>query len=123
MSQGGDKLFLTLNLLNRRESVPRKVENRKTPFSVPYGYVDNDQITYTLPQGYKVEFVPKDILLESEFGKYTAKVVLKGNALVYTRTQMINSKQYPPEKYQSLVDFYKKIYLADKQKAILAKVN
>ncbi len=123
MSQGGDKLFLTLNLLNRRESVPRKVENRKTPFSVPYGYVDNDQITYTLPQGYKVEFIPKDILLESEFGKYTAKVMLKDNALVYTRTQMINSKQYPPEKYQSLVDFYKKIYLADKQKAILAKVN
>lgn len=123
MSQGGDKLFLTLNLLNRRESVPRKVENRKTPFSVPYGYVDNDQITYTLPQGYKVEYVPKDILLESEFGKYVAKVVMKDNTLVYTRTQMMNSKQYPADKYQSLVDFYKKIYLADKQKAVLAKVN
>lgn len=123
MSQGGDKLFLTLNLLNRRESVPEKVENRRTSFAVPYGYEDTDQITYTLPQGYKAEYLPKDIVLESEFGKYVAKAVLKDNTIVYTRTQMMNSKQYPPEKYQSLVDFYKKIYMADKQKAILAKVN
>ncbi|PIG96742.1 hypothetical protein CS542_08190 [Pedobacter sp. IW39] len=36
ISRGGDKLFITLNLLNRRESVPAKVENRQT-FSV-YGF-------------------------------------------------------------------------------------
>jgi hypothetical protein len=123
INQGGDKLFVTLNLLNRRESVPAKVENRKTSFSVPYGFKDTDVITYTLPQGYKVEFVPQDISLESEFGKYTAKVTLKDNLIIYTRNQMMNSKKYAPEKYQGLVDFYKKIYLADKQKAVLAKIN
>lgn len=123
LSQGGDKLFLTLNMLNRKESVPRKVENRKTPFSLPYGFKDTDEITYTLPSGYKAEFVPGDVLLESEFGKYTSKAVIKGNTIVYTRTQMINSKKYPAEKYKDLVEFYKKIYLADKEKAVLAKVN
>ncbi|MBB6501850.1 DUF3857 domain-containing protein [Pedobacter cryoconitis] len=123
LTQGGDKLFLTLNLLNRRESVPAKVENRKTSFSVPYGYRDTDEIIYTLPEGYKAEFVPQDILLESEFGKYTAKAVLKDNTIVYTRNQQMNSKKYTPEKYKDLVDFYKKIYLADKQKVVLAKVN
>ena len=123
MSQGGDKLFLTLNLLNRKESVPRKVENRKTSFALPYGFKDMDEISYTLPKGYKVEFVPKDILLESEFGKYTANITVKDNTIIYKRTQLINSNTYGPEKYKSLVDFYKKIYLADKQKAILAKVN
>jgi len=123
LSQGGDKLFLTLNLLNRRESVPQKVENRKTSFALPYGFKDTDQITYTLPEGYKAEFIPKDVLLESEFGIYTSKAVLKDNTIVYTRIQRINSKKYPPEKYKDLVDFYKKIYLADKEKAVLAKIN
>jgi len=33
----------------------------------------------------------------------------------------MNDKQYPPEKYAEYVEFYKKIYQADKQKAILAK--
>lgn len=123
LNHGADKLFLTLNLLNRKESVPRKVEDRKTPFSLPYGYKDTDKIIYTLPAGYKTEFVPKDILLESEFGTYTAKAVIKDNTIIYTRTQMVNSKKYGPEKYKDLVEFYKKIYLADKQKAILAKIN
>jgi hypothetical protein len=123
LSEGGDKLFLTLNMLNRKESVPRKIENRKTSFSLPYGFKDMDEIVYTLPKGYKAEFIPRDVLLESEFGKYTAKAVIKDNTIVYTRTQLINSKKYPPEKYKDLVDFYKKIYLADKQKAVLAKIN
>jgi len=123
LNQGADKLFLTLNLLNRKESVPRKVEARKTPFSVPYGFNDVDEVIYTLPAGYKAEFVPKDILLESEFGKYTAKVIVKDNLLIYKRTQQVNSKKYPAEKYRELVDFYKKIYLSDKQKAVLAKIN
>lgn len=122
-SNSADKMFLTLNLLNRKESVPRKVENRRTPFALPYGFKDMDQVIYSLPAGYKVEFVPKDILLESEFGTYTAKAVVKDNTIVYTRSQMINSRKYAPEKYKDLVDFYKKIYLADKQKAILAKIN
>lgn len=122
-SEGGDKLFLVLNLLNRTESVPRKVENRRTPFAQTYGFKDNDEIIYTVPAGYKVEFIPKDVVLESEFGKYTAKAVVKDNTIVYTRMKMINSKKYPAEKYNDLVDFYKKIYVADKQKAVLAKVN
>ncbi|KIO75512.1 hypothetical protein TH53_20345 [Pedobacter lusitanus] len=123
VNQGGDKLFVTLNLLNRRESVPAKVENRKTSFSVPYGFKDTDVITYTLPQGYKVEFIPQDISVESEFGRYTAQVTLKDNTIVYTRNQTMNSKKYAPEKYKDLVDFYKKVYMADKQKAVLAKIN
>jgi hypothetical protein len=119
-SKGADKLFLTLNMLNRRESVPAKVENRKTPFSVAYGYKDTDQVTFVLPAGFKIDFLPKDILLESEFGSYSAKTMVKDNTIIYSRTQMMNAKKYGPEKYQALVDFYKKIYLADKQKAILA---
>lgn len=123
MNNGDDKLFLTLNLLNRKESVPEKAENRKTPFSVPYGYHDTDEISYTLPAGYKVEFIPKDVVLESEFGKYTAQTVVKDGKIIYTRSQLAKSNTYAPEKYNDLIAFYKKIYQADKQKAVLAKIN
>lgn len=123
LSRGGDKMFLTLNLLNRAERVPRKVENRKTSFAVPFGYEDTDEIVYTLPKGYKASFVPEPVVIESEFGKYTAKTVVKDNQLVYTRTQLMNSKRYAAEKYGQAVEFYKKIYLADKQKAVLEKAE
>ena len=123
LSRGGDKMFLTLNLLNRVERVPRKVENRKTSFAVPFGYEDTDEIVYTLPKGYKASFIPEPVVIESEFGRYTAKTTLKDNQLIYTRIQQMNSKKYPAEKYESAVEFYKKIYLADKQKVVLEKAE
>ncbi|RAJ37087.1 hypothetical protein LY11_00162 [Pedobacter cryoconitis] len=100
ISRGGDKLFITPNLLNRRESVLAKVENRQTSFSVAYGFQDTDVTTYTLPQGYKVEFVPQDISLETEFGTYTAKIKVIDNSIIYTRNQIMSSKKYAPEKYK-----------------------
>lgn len=120
-SKSGEKIFLTINQVNRREHVPLKVENRKTFFAVPFGYNDEDEISYTLPKGYAVEFIPKDISIVSEFGSYTAKFANKDNTLTYIRTQTMNNKKYAPEKYNELVDFYKKIFQADKQKAILTK--
>ncbi|WP_426329931.1 DUF3857 domain-containing protein [Pedobacter sp. R-06] len=121
LTKGGDKLFLVVNQVNRRENVPLKVEGRKTYFAVPFGYNDDDEISYILPKGYIVEFIPKDITINSEFGSYTAKFSVKDNMIVYSRTQIMNNKKYPPEKYGEYVDFYKKIYQADKQKAVLAK--
>ncbi len=121
-TKGGEKLFLTLNQTNRKESAPVKVLNRKTHFAVPYSYNDQDEISFTLPKGYTVEFMPKDIDISSEFGTYTAKFLVKDNTITYVRTQTMNNSKYPPEKYNEYVDFYKKIYQADKLKAVLTKI-
>lgn len=121
-TKGGEKLFLTLNQTNRKESAPAKVSNRKTHFSVPYSYNDQDEINFILPNGYTVEFMPKDIDINSEFGTYTAKFFVKDNTITYTRTQTMNNSKYPPEKYNEYVEFYKKIYQADKLKAVLTKM-
>lgn len=121
LSKGGEKAFLTLNLINRRENVPAKLDNRKTYFAVPFSYEDQDEISFVLPKAYSVEFLPKDINISSEFGTYTAKFVAKDNTITYTRSQSMVAKKFPPEKYNELVEFYKKIYQADKQKAVLAK--
>lgn len=123
LTKGGDKLFLTLNLTNRRESVPEKIENRKTYFAVSFAYQDEDEISYTLPKGYTVEFLPKDITLTSEFGSYSAKATAKDNIITYTRTVTVNAQKFAPEKYNDYVDYTKKIFQADKQKAILTKMN
>lgn len=123
LSKGGDKFFLTLNLTNRRESVPAKIENRKTYFAVAFAYQDEDEITYMFPKGYNIDFIPKDIVLTSEFGSYTASFTSKEQTIIYKRIVTINAKKFEPARYNDYVDFTKKIFQADKQKAILAKVN
>jgi len=121
LAKGGDKAFLTLNLINRRETVPAKIENRKTHFAVSFSYEDEDQIVYTLPKSYKIEFLPKDVNITSEFGTYSAKFSYKDNQVIYTRTQNMTARSFPPEKYNDYVEFNKKIVAADKLKAVLAK--
>jgi hypothetical protein len=123
LTHSADKVFLTLNLMNRRESVPAKATDRKTYFAVAFSYQDEDEISYTIPAGFKVEFLPKEININSEFGQYNMQVLQKENTIVYKRVQTMNNKQYPPEKYNELIEFYKKVYQADKLKGILAKVN
>lgn len=61
--------------------------------------------------GYSVEFLPEDVTIETEFGEYTANARLKGNTIIYTRTQLMKSKTYPAVRYNELVEFYKKIYM------------
>lgn len=123
LTAGAGKLFLTLNLLNRQETALTAIENRKTGFAVNYGFLDEDEIVYNIPKGYKVEFLPKDVVIESEFGKYTAKAVQKDNTIIYTRSKLMTNKKYPAEKYNDYVAFHKKLYQADKVKSILAKID
>jgi hypothetical protein len=85
-------------------------------------YTDIDHISYQLPSDYKVEFLPKEVQINSEFGEYSMKAAVSGNKITYTRIQKMYSKQFPPARYQELVNFYKSIYKADKQKAVLTKI-
>lgn len=122
LSKGADKLFLVVNQINRKESVPEKIINRKTNFAIPFDYSDNDEIRYTLPKGLNIEFLPKDVKISSEFGDYSASFSVTGNIVTYKRTQVMSSKVFPAEKYNEYVEFYKKIYQADKLKAVLTKM-
>ncbi|NEU09473.1 DUF3857 domain-containing protein [Flavihumibacter sp. R14] len=119
---GGDKLFLTLNLMNTRSYVPELSETRLTNFALQMSYSDTDRINYELPKDYKVEFLPKDVQISSDFGEFSVKTTVEGNKITYIRTQKMYSKRYPPSRFKDLVEFYKSIYKADKQKAVLSKI-
>lgn len=123
LTKGGDNLFITLNLLNRQEYMALEIEDRKTPFSIDYSYYDEDEIRYTIPKDYKAEFIPKDVILESPFGRYSTKTEIHDNILIYKRTKTMIKQNYPPEKYNEFVEFSKKIYQSDKQKAVLTKIQ
>lgn len=119
MNGVGNNLFLTLNLMNKRQYVPKVYENRRTNFSINYSYTDVDEITYELPSNFKVSFIPKDQEIITDFGTYKIQTKIEGNKLIYKREQIMFKKDYQPEKYNDLISFYKAIYKADKQKAVI----
>lgn len=122
LSSAGDKLLFAPNISNRNLGVPDRVRNRKMPLVISRGYLDEDEFTIHLPEGY----VPETLLLpvneETKFGSYSVSVEPKEpGVLVYKRRLLIKSGEYPKEDYKLYRDFRKKVAGYDNGKIILTK--
>lgn len=122
-SLNADKFYFKVNLANRITRAPDEVRNRLTDVYINRGWVEDDQITYTLPIGYR----PDKILMNKEvtkpFGKYIVSMRLNGNQLVYKRHLQLNDGTYSKDTYQDLVDFYQEVADDDTYRMTLVKSN
>jgi len=115
----GQRIFIPLNMLNKRKRAPKKMKDRKTNLTLTYEYVDEDKITYELPEGYHIEHLPESIDLESDFGSYKMNVIKEGNTIIYYRKVKMNKGSFPPERYNDFRSFYKKMVKYDKKKLVI----
>ncbi|RFZ90902.1 DUF3857 domain-containing protein [Mucilaginibacter conchicola] len=107
-SADNGKLYFSLNPVNRMRSL-KDVRNRINPVYINRGYTDEDEITYTLPKGYRPDSDPWVVNLSQPFGKYRASVTITGDKLIYKRRIEIIDGTYDKEVYSKLVEFYQKI--------------
>lgn len=118
------KLYFMVNPVNRFSSVPREVRNRTTNLYINRGYTDVDEITYALPEGYKMDTEPLNVTLDKPFGKFKATAVVNANhQLVYKRSLQLIDGTYNKDSYQDLVSFYQAVADADHYNVALTKVN
>jgi len=118
----GDRMFVPVNILNQRNSVPKKVKERKFPFQVSMSYIDSDSIKITLPEGWGIEYIPEPTNIDIEFGQYTSDLRQNGSQIIYTRIDKREKGTFPPEKYADYLSFVKQIVDADGQKIVLKKL-
>jgi hypothetical protein len=81
--------------------------------------ISYDSITYTLPVGYKVEFKPADVSIESEFGKFIYQIEASNDKLVYKRYLQMNKGEIPEEKFQAFRSFVNSIAKTDRERIVL----
>jgi hypothetical protein len=86
---------------------------------VHYYRTSYDSIAYNLPLGYKVEFKPADVNLESEFGKFRYQLETKTDKIIYRRYFEINKGTIPVEKFEAFRSFINTIAKTDRQRIIL----
>ncbi|MEP6583245.1 MAG: DUF3857 domain-containing protein [Ginsengibacter sp.] len=85
----------------------------------PYRHIDSVEII--IPAGYKPESIPKDISLDSKFGKYISQVKLSDDKIVYYRLMEQQAGRFPAKEYTDVVKFYDQIYKSDRSKLVLVK--
>jgi hypothetical protein len=113
IAQNGGRFFFIPNTASRYIKPIKDVLNRVNPVYINRGYLDEDEISYTLPQGYKIATKLLDISIDKPFGKYTASMHMVGNQLIYKRKLQINDGTYDKGAYADIVDFYQSVYEAD----------
>jgi len=113
LAQNGGRFFFIPNTASRYITPLKSVTNRNNPVYINRGYIDEDEITYTLPDGYRIATKLLELTIDKPFGKYKANMLIVGNKLVYKRTLQINDGTYSKDVYEDLVDFYQTVYEAD----------
>lgn len=97
-------------------------ENRELPFELRQSFQDEYEINFALPKNYKIEELPENVTLNSEFGTYKLSFVKNGEELKVNRTIRINKGLYPKEKYNDYVNFRKKTINIDNSKILISKI-
>ncbi|GAA4084840.1 DUF3857 domain-containing protein [Mucilaginibacter panaciglaebae] len=108
-----NSLNFLINPVNRFKNVPHAIRSRLTPVFINEGYVNEDEITFNIPAGYKLERIPLNVHLNKPFGSYDATLIFDNNHLIYKRTLRLNDGSYAKDIYDELVEFLQKVADAD----------
>ncbi len=114
----GKRIFLTPNLMNRSTYIPEKLEKRSSTIVLRMPYVDDDRISYHLPEEIYPEFIPEPVILKSRFGEYESSFKVDQGSLIYSRKIRMNKGEFPADSYNELIEFYKNINKADHIKMV-----
>ncbi|WP_454803017.1 DUF3857 domain-containing protein [Mucilaginibacter phyllosphaerae] len=114
------KMYFSLNPVNRLRSI-RDVRNRINPVYINRGYIDEDEISYTLPEGYHPDMEALNVHINKPFGKFKANTVYKDGKLVFKRRIEVIDGTYSKDTYQDLVAFYQAVADADGYTVMLVK--
>jgi hypothetical protein len=101
--------------------VPHQVHNRVTDTYINEGITEDDEITFTIPEGYKLANEPVIVSNEKPFGVYKTSTIITGNKVIYHRVFKLIDGTYSKDTYADLVDFFQDAYDNDGQDLILTK--
>ncbi len=120
----GGKLLIKPNMFNRLTNVPPRYSERKLPFVIQRGFLDQDVYIINLPEGFAIDALGEEKEIESQFGTYKASLTrLSDTQVKYKRSLEIVKGNYKKEDYNAYRSFRRKIAKADKSSFVLNKIN
>jgi hypothetical protein len=117
----GKRLFVYPNVMTKFNSRLQKDEKRKYDLVMGYAFRDVDSIELEIPKGFEPESSIEDLTIETKFGKYHSSTKIRDNKLLHNRSFEMYDGRFPASDYNALVDFYDKIYNADRRRLVFVR--
>jgi hypothetical protein len=115
-SLSGKRLFF-----NPALSAAEYLQDQPAALEIDEHKIMSDSISYNLPLGYKVEYLPKNVILENEFGKFRYQLEISKDKVIYQRYLQLYKGIIPVEKFREIRDFINLIAKTDRERIILSK--
>lgn len=116
-----DYLF-KVNMFNKDLQVPKRYRNRKQPFKLSTGYVDVDQYTIKIPEGYQISSLPAPKIIESKYGSYQVTFEkIDDQTIRYQKTIKSITGEFPKEEYNTYRKYRKSIARYENLRIALTK--
>lgn len=117
----GKRLFVKPNLINKNGVLLNDEKKRHFPIEYTTAFTHIDSIDITVPEGFTVEAMPKDVLLSNKFGNYSMTVSFTGNIIKVVRIYSRHAGIFPATDFNLFADFNNTIYKADRGQLVLVK--
>lgn len=116
----GKRLFITPNIFNKAARLP---EDKDRHFDIVFktAWKDADTAFISVPAGYTVESMPKNVSFNNKFGKYEISFSVNGNVIEMIRIREQPEAVYPAADYPQLVEYFEAISKADRSRVVMVK--
>ena len=102
-------------------TVPKGSDERQEDIWINNGYLDEDDITLTIPDGYVVEARPKDVNIEYPFAVFSFTLQVDGNSIHVKNRLLKRSGIFDKSLFPQLAEFFRTVSNTYSQKIVLKK--
>ena len=117
----GQRLFVPVCPIHQGYTVPKSSDGRQEDIWMNHGYLDEDDITLTIPEGYVIEARPKDVSMEYPFATFSSTLQVVGNTIHVKNRLLKRSGTFDKSLFPQLAEFFSTVSNAYSQKIVLKK--
>lgn len=118
-SVAGKRLLAPAFLFSTLQKGMFNHEGRIYPVAFPYPFVETDEVTIKLPEGFGLEQPPYRRKAGLSYAAYEVSTVLNGDQLTTKRLLRLDGLSFPPEQYTELKGFFSVVIAGDGGQAVL----
>lgn len=120
-SVSGKRIFVMPNILSKSNGKFKNLDQRVYPVDYKYAFISIDTVDITIPAGFKVESMPKNVDVDNQFGSYSIRFNVTETSISCTRRYQQKAGRFPASDYQVLVKFFDDMFKADRSKIVFVK--
>jgi competence transcription factor ComK len=122
-NQTGQRLFVPICPLHHGYAVPNNAAEREEDIWLEMGYLNEDDITLTIPEGYTIEACPKNVNIEQPFASFSFSLQRDDKTIHIKNRLLMRSGAFDKSLFPQLSDFLQSISNIYNQKIILKKLS